>query len=502
MKHTLTTRVLAVLLVLSMLLLPILLTGCADTPDVETPADTPTTPEDTTPTDTPDEPEQIVYKANTPKGLDLGGIEFRMLVYNNDNSTWYDVDFSAEGMNAEIINDAAYQRMTQVEEELKTDIVTYPSPLYGYQYMHTAVSSGDDLYDAGIVCARRAVTLAEGGYLYDLLSDDVVLETEQPWWDPGCTSGLSVANRLYMIAGDISILYRKSVRVYYFNKQIAADHSDIPDMYELVENGDWTFEELTNCVMAVSEDLNGDDEMTGDDLYGLIYTVDTMGTGLIGAGVQIVTKDENDIPELTFFSDETVLAFDTITDILYDFDHSITSGDRPNEVGVGNMFPANQALFNNCELHNIATFRRMETDFGILPTPKLDKYQEQYRSIINPVAAGMLVIPVTNDVNLDNTCYVLDALGASSKNILTPAYMDVYLQGRSTRDEESRESLNIIFNNIVFDLGYIYNWGNIATFSYDLVRAKGTDFASAYEKIGDAAKKAMETTLDLYENLY
>jgi hypothetical protein len=165
------------------------------------------------------------------------------------------------------------------------------------------------------------------------------------------------------------------------------------------------------------------------------------------------------------------------------------------------MFLSDRALFNNCELHNIASFRTMETDFGILPTPKFDEYQENYRSIINPVPAGMIVIPITNDANLNNTCYVLDALGAASKNTLTPAYIDVYLEGRGARDEESRESLNIIFNNIVFDLGYIYNWGNIATFSYDLVRQKSTAFTSSYESIAGKAQDALNTTLDIYDRL-
>jgi hypothetical protein len=226
-----------------------------------------------------------------------------------------------------------------------------------------------------------------------------------------------------------------------------------------------------------------------------------MGTGLIGAGVEIVTKDENDMPILSFYDSDAVTAFDSSTSIIHDLDHAITSGDRPNTSGMSNMFKANRALFNNCELHNIESFRKMETNFGILPTPKLDEYQKEYRSIINPVAAGMLVIPITNVTNLANTCYVLDSLGAASKNILTPAYIEVYLEGRGARDEESRESLNIVFNNIVFDLGYVYNWGNIATFTYDLVRKKGTDFTSAYNNVADKAQTAMDATLDIYEGL-
>lgn len=503
MKATNTlVRVISLLLVLATMMLPVLMAvGCAE----ETPndQDNAQTPDDNTDNDPDKDSEgKIVYKANVPAGLDLGKEEFRMLVYDNSNSVWYDVDFAATGITGDLINDAAYRRMTQVEEALNFDLVTYPSPEYGFNYMNTAVGAGDDLYDAGVVCARKAVTLAERGYLYDLFGDNVVMDTDAAWWDQGCTSGLSVANRLYMIAGDISILYRKSVRVYYFNKQVAENHQDdLPDMYELVENGEWTLEALAECVFAVSEDLDGDDAMTGDDMFGLIYTVDTMGTGLLGAGAQIVTKNEDDIPELTFYNDDTVEAFEMFIDFLYDMDHSVTGGDRANLTGLGSMFMSDRALFNNCELHNIASFRQMETDFGILPTPKFDEDQENYRSSINPVPAGMIVIPITNQRNLNNTCYVLDSLGAASKNTLTPAYIENYLEGRSARDEESRESLNIVFNNVVFDLGYIYNWGNIATFSYDLVKAKRDGFTSAYEGIASAAQTAMEETLEIYGKL-
>ena len=48
---------------------------------------------------------------------------------------------------------------------------------------------------------------------------------------------------------------------------------------------------------------------------------------------------------------------------------------------------------------------------------------------------------------------------------------------------------------------YIYNWGNIATFSYDLVRQKASNFTSAYEKIANAAETKLEETLNIYENL-
>ncbi len=496
------TRLLSLALALIMLI-PVGLIGCANDPD-DTP-DNPDTPDTPNNPDTPDDPdnpddETIVYTADVPDGLNLGGQEFRLLVYNSDNSVWYDVDFSAETITGEIINDAAFNRMSQVEQELGVEIVTYPSPDKGYSYMYTAVSTGDDLYDAGIVAARKAVTLAESGYLKDLFGDDIVLDTDAAWWDQGCTSGLSVANHLYMIAGDISILYRKSLRVYFFNKQIAEDNADIPDMYQLVADGNWTLETLATCVTAVSQDLDGDDEMTGEDMFGLCYSyTDTIGTGLVGAGVQFVTKDEDDMPQLSFYNDDTVAVYEAFADILFDFDHSICSGDSHKSSGLGSMFTSGRALFNNCELHNIPSFRASEVNFGILPTPKADEYQESYRHTLNPAVAGMIVIPITNSQNLDNTCYVLDSLGAASKNTLTPAYINTYLEGRAARDEESRQSLGIVFDTVSFDLGYIYNWGNIATFYHDLIREGSYSLTSRYNSIAASAQAALDATIANYE---
>ena len=44
---------------------------------------------------------------------------------------------------------------------------------------------------------------------------------------------------------------------------------------------------------------------------------------------------------------------------------------------------------------------------------------------------------------------------------LTPAYYDITLQGKAVRDEESADMLDIIFASRIFDLGNMYQLGDV-----------------------------------------
>lgn len=156
-----------------------------------------------------------------------------------------------------------------------------------------------------------------------------------------------------------------------------------------------------------------------------------------------------------------------------------------------NMFEADKGLFASIELHNLQSMRAMDTDFGILPNPMYDENQQSYYSIINATVAAMMVVP-TDCPNTERLGYVLDVMGAESKNVLTPAYIEVYLKGKTSRDNESEATLDIIFNNIRYDLGRCYNWGSIGTFLQTYFASYGTDLASKYK----SAEKTMQIAMD------
>jgi len=79
-----------------------------------------------------------------------------------------------------------------------------------------------------------------------------------------------------------------------------------------------------------------------------------------------------------------------------------------------------------------------------------------------------------------------------------PAYYETCIQGKYTRDFESVDMLDIIFDNRIYDLGLINNLGNIQRTLINLNLANSTNVASAYAKIEGTVNSDMETLIQAY----
>ena len=103
------------------------------------------------------------------------------------------------------------------------------------------------------------------------------------------------------------------------------------------------------------------------------------------------------------------------------------------------------------------------------------------------------MIPKTN-IDYESSGYIMDCLGAESKNELTPAYYDITLQGKVSRDEESSASLDIIINSIRYDLGYLGGWGINNTLE-DMADSYDTELASKMKSSNKVVSKSLEKAL-------
>ncbi len=482
----------AISVVLLTVMLISLAAGCAETagtPSGDTAA--------ATAAETAAESTKTVYTSDIPEGTDYEGGNFNIYTYDTSNGTWYDVDFSATEETGDTLNDAVYSRMRTVEEKLNIKIIAHLLGGTGDSAkLKNSVKAGDGAYDCAFLNTFSAGSTAQAGYLYDLLSVGS-LDINAPWWDQNCVGGMTILNKLYMVTGDIGTMYKKSIGVILFNKQMIEDYN-LDSPYSLVTDMKWTIDKFTEMGRQVSQDLNGDGKWTVDDKYGLLYYCDMIALGLIGGGIDICSKDEEDLPYLTFYNDTTQKIWETYTELLFDPSLSLSWS----KIGVPNddiiaMFQNNQGLFNFNEFHAIENMRQMNTDFGILPVPLYTEGQESYFHIINPHVAAMMCIPI--DIpDVERSAVILDALGAESKNVLTPAYNEVYLKTKGTRDNDSEAVLDIVFATLKYDVGYLYNWGNIGTFTLRLVDSYNADLASQYAKIETAANTAMQKAIDAY----
>ena len=443
--------------------------------------------------------EDTGYKANLPADLNYNGETFNIVTYDDSDATWYDVDFAATEETGDTLNDAAFRRMIHVEQLLNVDIVANPSTGYGYDLVKKSVMAGEGAYDCGFVKTHGATSLAESGMLIDLKTMDT-LEITAPWWDQNAVNDLTVGERLFMVTGDISIMYKKSIGVLLFNKQML-NEQDLENPYDLAKDMKWTIDKFNEMASTVSQDINGDGKYDLEDKYGLLYYCDMIALGLVGGGTHFTTKNADDYPELTFFTDRTVDIFNKYTEVMYNPQLSI-SWSKLGKVNddIIAMFQDNRGLFNFNEFHAIENMRQMDTAFGILPMPLYDESQERYYHIINPHVAAMLLVP-KDCPDLSRAGYVLDALGAQSKNVLTPAYYDQYLKSKGTRDNDSEDMLDLIFGSMTYDIGYLYNFGELGGMVLGMVNGYQTDLASRYAKYESKAVKAIDKMVTTFQEM-
>ena len=453
------------------------------------------------------EAETVWYTADQPEGLSLtkpDGTpkEFNFLAFSADDSMyWHDTDFTSEAMTGDTIGDAVYERHKFVEEEngiLLT--IHYAGINCEYNTLVNSVSAGDDDFQAAYLNTQGSFTVATMECLAEL-NELGTIQLDAPWWDQNCLSDLSILGQNYALYGDFGVMYRKTLAIVSFNKKILSEKlPNAENLYELQATKQWTVAKMADLVNSVSEDLDGDGEMTDGDLYGLTYQGDVMPIAIISCGIRFVTKNDDDIPVFSFNTDRTLDAMDLLADLLYDTDCARSSSANPPKItNHGQMFQNGGSLFDAGEIHSVINNRAMENDFGVLCMPLFDENQDNYYTCINPHVAATLVVP--NSVKDPAFVgYMLDALAAAGKNYLEPAFYDKTLQGKSVRDEDSRATLDIIFAHIRYDLGYLSSWG-ISELMRGLVDSRSLDFSSRYRSEESSFQSRLDQTIRAFEAL-
>ncbi|MCQ2433181.1 MAG: hypothetical protein MJ175_11315, partial [Clostridia bacterium] len=323
-------------------------------------------------------------------------------------------------------------------------------------------------------------TLAYTGYLNDFYTTPYI-DVTQRWWDQKCNTDLTVADKLFYTTGDISTADNDATCAILFNKALVSQF-DLDSPYELVKSGKWTIDKMAAMCQDVSADLNGDGKYDTFDRYGATIWDDTMMAIINACGTKCATANSKGEIELSLLNERTISMFEKFTDTFYDktvsYAYQRTSYDITDPI---NMFANNQSLFF-LQLMDLVTYLRdMNTDFGILPFPKLDEQQSEYYNTIGSWHSVFLCIPTAQE-DVERTGAVLESMAAESYNKVTPAYYEKTLVGKYVRDDESADMLDIILATRVYDLGWFYQIGGYNERIMDLWRKYSKDFTSMYEK--------------------
>lgn len=406
---------------------------------------------------------------------------------------WLVYEIGAEYQNGEILNDSIVQRDREVEEKWNitlTKLIHSNPASYAYNNIMAETHAFDVMYSSLFDCSR----IAQSGLAYNL-NDMIYMDMSDPWWDQSAVRDLSIGDSLYFVTGDFSYKNYNASWIYMFNKNIVNSYS-LDDPYELVKSGDWTIDKFGEMIQTVSYDV--------DNRYGLITeSANTLGM-FIGAGNSVISKDSDNYPVITLSTKRGVTSAEKIlkylnnnTAVINVNDPFFTQYSDNVWQGVVETFTNDRGLFYSTVMYTVNKLRGMNSDFGILPMPKLDETQETHYTWVSPWIASGLVVPASLP-DPERTGRILDSIASKSMEIVRPAYYDVTIDYKFARDIESTEMMDIILDNRVYDLGMIYDWGGIGSLLSVMNVESETTFTSRYASIIENAKIDLTNTVNDY----
>lgn len=427
----------------------------------------------------------------------FGGYEFTFAGTIGMSGIFYvSDDIVAETETGEPINDSIYRRNAEIEDTygIKIKALISDDICGEIAKSHRA---GDNAYQGMWGWQSQVCISARAGYMYDLYKLPY-FESSNPWWDKKSEEAFSIGRSLYFITGELTLWAMRDTYTVLFNKNLFSTYSD-KNPYQLVTDGEWVIDEYITLARKCSGDIDGDGEWTSKDMYGFVGQPRDLYTYMVACGVSALSKDENNYYINTLYSDKSVEIFDKIAPLLYDDTVMINPGRVVNEYGGDGLavwtasrkewFAGNRILFYVAGVNAVTELRDMEAPFGILPMPKYDATQKEYRCLLTEYCQVVAILSVNPDTEAAG--YVLEAMAALSCNEVKPAYYDILLKRKISRDDESEAMLDIIFTSRAFDPAMVYNVGNYLNLFINLGSAKSYDFASTYAKNEKAAVVAI-----------
>ena len=405
------------------------------------------------------------------------GYNFRILIRKDHLADQYLAEDSED-----LVESATYRRNKLVEEMYGITITGSESSNNNYDTSAlNSILAGDDAYDIIFTHSRAAFSYAVQGACVNF-NEVESIHLDKPWWTQDITDSCNINGRLYVLDGDISSESLGATMCMLFNKRIF-DELGFDYPYEMVLDGEWTFDEFAYLAKKGGADLNGDGVISApDDRFGYVSSQWQAPMNMLYTGGQkIYNKNDEGVLELTLYSNKTVEIYDEYFSLIENEACLLGTESKPH--GGGEVFKEGRAMFTDSELRMAELHRDMDDDFGIIPYPKFDD-DDEYGTAANG-GTHLMIMPITVS-DIERTGAITEALCAIGSRDVIPAFYEQSLKTKYTRDDDSEAMIDLIRASRLFDLGYVAG-GTFQSCGKELANSESHDFASYYAKGESAA---------------
>ena len=365
-------------------------------------------------------------------------------VIMNYSSILDDVLFVAdESTRGDPMADAVYERALNIKDHLGVTLKLDEVGSYT-EYATTVrrnVQSGEDAHQLVLTHGTTGGgTLVMANALYDY-ADFKDVNLSAPYWNQSVMESAKIGDRYLLGYGDFSLSH---VHAIIFNKDMMREYG-IAEPYSLVDNQKWTLAEFTAIASKVAKD-NGDGQWDTKDTYGVTGWCGTYMTSfLIASGLNVIECDtDSDTYYLAYTKNVEKLG--DLTDKLIAMGNADYSYLWPSGSTETIDFVDGTSLFHFYDAADLANLRNSTIRFGVLPFPKWDEAQEDYRCLS---MNGMMCVPSVIK-NPDMVGQVLELLGYYTEPVKTAFYEDLLGSKMSEAPDDAR-MLEIIWDHQIFD---------------------------------------------------
>lgn len=508
MKKTVHTNLVRFLvLVLALCMMIPMFTAC--NPPEEGPDD-PIKDDPTTNPNNPDNPENP-DKEPDPEGPDIYDVEDSLPESANYGTTFnilyfqekLAVNFWVDDRTGGVIDNAVYDAISKTEERFGVDIVGVGSSA-GNEINHVAqirnqINSGKPDFDLSRAHDVQGANLSLEGAFMDLY-DVPNLDFTKPWWPANTMQSLTFMGQMYLISSSMSYQGLSSTSSVFFNKTLMEDYG-IEEPYEAVKSGEWYLSDMFSSIEDFWEE--GDDGYDGksaDDVFGIVVPYQ-LYAWQESFGIELVQKDKDTGELILNGNDERIYKlFDEMYRVCWENEGGYMIAREDAKV----IFGEGRAVYIPVDLGAAVTnFLHYDIEYGIVPYPKLDESQEQYYA---GYTDRYFAIPY-NCPDPEYVGTILESMSAEGYRQVTPAYFEVALKNRYTKDQTSKEMVDLIKQSMILDFAYVYGndtkWWSRSL--YHLLSGKdktaSKDYASYYQNILPEAEARVEAVTKAFEEM-
>lgn len=417
---------------------------------------------------------------------DLGGEKFVVMAFSGSDLVAYDSDQTGTKL-----GEVSFARTEFVNRLLNTEIemniLSNPTKTYDAIVQNHLGGGSDFMLSMPHPTEGMAATLT-GGYCSDLLSvQNFSLDGE--WYHQTQVENYQTNGKLYLLSSDWTVAGEGIMALTYHKGLYSALGGEL-DLYQTVEDGDWTLDVFLEEVKKLEATGKIDDQTHGT--YAMVANrASWEGPLMFASDIQTVRRDSENQFVLNINQSNVTTKIDKLLEVVYELAHNSPTVyyteqpyynvDLPNADFL-KLFLGEKVVFMPWDVGaQYGLLRDRTFEIGYLPLPKYDSYQTEYRTIC---AAGMMIIPsVLSAEKKEQSAAVLEALARYSYLYARPAFFNTVIGGRLSDASADYDMLVRIQNSKYYDIGNAFDAGSVMRgIVYTLAVQQKTKTCSTYMK--------------------